>query len=84
VDQIDRNAEIAQDLHLKDPPPPSPTFKGTAGRSPQISPVTVDHGLDFGHGVDAALVMAAVGVKVGNFVHEKWQQRMKDRHHGGN
>ncbi len=85
VDQIDHNAEIVQDLHLKDPPqPPSPTFKGTADRSPQISPVTVDHGLDFGHGLDAALVIGAVGVKMGNWVHEKWQQRMRDRHHGGN
>jgi hypothetical protein len=85
VEQIDHNAEIVHDLHLKDPPPlASPTFKGTADRSPQTSPVTIDHGVDFGHGLDAALVMGAVGVKVGNWVHEKWQQRAKDRHHGSN
>jgi hypothetical protein len=83
ADEIDRDAETIQDLHFKDPPrPPSPTFKGMADRTPQISPLAVDHGVDFGHGLEAALVAGAVSVKIGHWMHEKWQQRAKDRHYG--
>jgi len=85
ADEIERDAETIQDLHYKDPPrPPSPTFNGTADRSPQISPLTVDHGVDFGHGLEAALVAGAVGAKMGHWVYEKWQQRVRDRRDGGN
>jgi hypothetical protein len=83
ADEIDRDTETIQDLHSKDPPhSPSPTFAGTADRSPEISPMAADHGVDFGHGLEAALVMAVVGAKIVNGVYEKWQQRMRDRHHG--
>jgi hypothetical protein len=83
TDEIDRDTETIQDLHSKDPPQrPAPTFAGTADRSPEISPFAADHGVDFGHGLEAALVMAVVGAKLVNRVYEKWQQRAKDRHHG--
>jgi hypothetical protein len=83
ADEIDRDAVTIQDLHYKDPPrPPSPTFKGTADRTSQISPLTADHGVDFGHGLEAALVAGAVGAKMGHWIHEKWQQRARDRRHG--
>jgi hypothetical protein len=83
TDEIERDTETIQDLHSKDPPQrPAPTFAGTADRSPEISPFAVDHGVDFGHSLEAALVMAAVGAKIVNRVYEKWQQRAKDRHHG--
>jgi hypothetical protein len=85
VEQTDHIAETVQDLHHKDPPrPPAPIFTGTAERSPEISPSTADHGVDFGHGLDAALVIGAVGIKMGNWVHEKWQQRARDKHHASN
>jgi len=85
VEQTDHIAETVQDLHHKDPPrPPVPIFTGTADRSPEISPFTADHGVDFGHGLDAALVIGAVGIKMGNWVHEKWHQRSRDKHHASN
>jgi hypothetical protein len=83
IGEIERDTETIQDLHSKDPPQsPAPTFAGTADRSPEISPTTVDHGVDFGHGLEVALVLCAVGAKIVNQVYEKWQQWAKDRHHG--
>jgi hypothetical protein len=77
ADQIDHTAEIVKDLHLRDPPP-APAFTGTAQRSPEISPIAADHGADFGHGLEAALVVGAVVVKAGSWAGEKWQHRAKD------